>query len=213
MSCDFEYDCELASRMYYGESGYRDFLFSPSLSSMGILKKIKTAAVLLSSIYWLYKEFDWVAKVTNCTFTTKYSDGGCSRSEIWQKAKQILPMGPITSPLRHQSSNRTVIKNTSYLLSLKQVTHSWSRWQRLCWGGRIPSCSDTCTCPRRIRGRASPNTVKGNRRIRQQQKKRTVDLITRERISNTSPCNAGLIRHRYKKQLKYVNTETKTWSL
>lgn len=51
MSCDFEYDCELASQMYYGEPGYRDFLFMPSLSSMGILKKIKSAAVLLSSIY------------------------------------------------------------------------------------------------------------------------------------------------------------------
>ena len=40
MSCDFEYDCKLASRMYYGESGYRDFLFSPSLSLMGTKKNI-----------------------------------------------------------------------------------------------------------------------------------------------------------------------------
>ena len=170
--------------MYYGESGYRDFLFSLSLSLMGMKKKKDLRAQLFCFQAFIdyIKSLTELSKVTNCIFTAKYSDGGCSRLEIWQKTTQILPMGPIKSPLRHQSSDRTVIKNISYLLSPEQVTYLWSRWQRLCWGGRIPSCSDTCTCPRRIHDRASPNTAKGNRRICQQQKKKkTVDLITPEK--------------------------------
>lgn len=40
-------------------------------------------------------------------------------------------------------------------------TYLWTHWQLLCWGGRILSCSGTCTCPERTHGHGWANTVKG----------------------------------------------------